>query len=105
MKNGDWKNRGILLAVALVSVGFIGSSYAASSRVSAVSVLPRPVQILDLTLPPGTVTNPFDPPPPVSRADEIAEVTKELVGKETPDGACRAEALGILSRASSEPVN
>lgn len=96
MKNGDWKNRSITLAVAFVSVGFVGSSFAASSRVSTISVLPRPVQILDLTLPPGTLSAPFDPPPPVGRADEVAEVTKELVGKKMPEPGDTLLGGGIL---------
>jgi len=86
MKNGKWKSRRITLAVAFVSVGFVGSSYAASSRLLARPAIQYPVQVLDLTrLQPGIVSAPFDPPPDNEDAREVAEVVKEMISKKLPE--------------------
>lgn len=82
MNKWDFKNRTILLAVALASVGFVGSSYAASSRLLARPALLYPTDTVTVLRPGSTIiSGTFDPPPDDKGADEVARVVREMVNE------------------------
>jgi hypothetical protein len=82
MNKWDLKNRSITLAVALISLAFVGSSYAAGSRLTALPALQLPGDIVTVTRPgPSIISGTFDPPPDNESANEVAKVVKEMVNE------------------------
>ena len=82
MNKWNSRNRSITLAVAFISLGFVGSSYAAASRLTAIPAIELPGQIVTVTRPgPSIISGTFDPPPDNESANEVAKVVKEMVNE------------------------